>query len=148
MRALLAMMMFVSIGAGIAVLKAKAGESEVRQCLKKSLSKQHPFYQISEDLDKTGKYNRYLALICEGESAKNLYLSIKDQTYPGNWGGKTEGTIKYLGDSGGASLCYHITRDSEGERADRYNCSIRLNISSENLGRTPLEGMNPFSLYK
>lgn len=148
MRALLAILLSTTFGVGIALFTATAGESEVRQCLKKSLSKQHPFYQVSEDLDKSGQYNRYLALICEGEPAKNLYQSIKDQTYPGNWGGKTEGTIRYLTDGGGASLCYHITRDQDGERVDRYNCSIRLNISTDNLGRTPLQGMNPFSLQK
>lgn len=140
--------MMLLIGTGMVSPLAISGESEIRQCLKKAFAKKSPIYQVTEDLDKSGKYNRYLALICDGEAAKSLYHSIKDQTYPGEWGGKTLGNLKYLGDNGGVSLCYHITRDAEGEKADRYNCSIRLNISSENLGRTPLEGMNPFPLNK
>jgi len=141
-------MILLSIGTGMVAPLAISGEAEIKQCLRKSLSKQHPIYQVTEDLDKTGKFNRYLALICDGEAAKNLYHSIKDQTYPGDWTGKTTGNLKYLGDNGGASLCYHITHDADGEKADRYNCSIRLNITNDNLGKTPLEGMNPFPLNK
>ncbi len=125
-----------------------AGDADVKGCLKKAISKENPIYQVSEDLDKSGRYSRYLVLICEGEPAKNLYNSIKEQTYPGDWSGKTQGDLKYLGEMGGVSLCYHITRDSEGERADRYNCSIRLSISAEVLGKTALDGMNAFNLNK
>lgn len=125
-----------------------AGDAEVKACLKKALAKDHPIYQVAEDLDKTGRYTRYLALICEGDAAKSLYNSIKEQTYPGDWSGKTQGDLKYLGETGGVSLCYHITRDADGERADRYNCSIRLSISAEVLGKTTLDGMNAFNLNK
>jgi len=148
MRAISKILMLISGGTILLAQHAFAGEVEVKECLKKALSKANPIYQVSEDLDKSGKYSRYLALICEGEAAKLLYNSIKDQTYPGDWSGKTQGNLKYLGENGGVSLCYHITRDSEGERADRYNCSIRLNVSSENVGKTNLDGMNPFILNK
>jgi hypothetical protein len=148
MRTISKILMLISGGTLLLAQHSFAGDVEVKECLKKALSKANPIYQVSEDLDKSGKYSRYLALICEGEAAKLLYHSIKDQTYPGDWTGKTQGNLKYLGESGGVSLCYHITRDSEGERADRYNCSIRLNISSENLGKTTLDGMNPFILNK
>ena len=127
---------------------ALAGEVEVKACLKKALDKEHPIYQVSEDLDKSGKYSRYLVLICEGDVAKGLYQSIKTQTYPGDWSGKTEGDLKYLGETGGVSLCYHITRDTEGEHSDRYNCSIRLSVASEILGKTTIEGMSVFNLKK
>ena len=136
---------------GLALLTSQysfAGDPEVKACLKKAMSKENPIYQVAEDLDKAGRYSRYLVLICEGDSAKGLYNSIKEQTYPGDWSGKTQGDLKYLGESGGVSLCYHITRDAEGERADKYNCSIRLSISSEVLGKTILEGMNPYNLNK
>ena len=127
---------------------AFAGDAEVKACLKKAITKENPIYQVAEDLDKAGRYSRYLVLICEGDSAKGLYNSIKEQTFPGDWSGKTQGDLKYLGETGGVSLCYHITRDSEGERADRYNCSIRLSISSDILGKTTLDGMNAFNLNK
>ena len=87
-------------------------------------------------------------MICEGDAAKGLYNSIKGETYPGDWSGKTQGDLKYLGETGGVSLCYHITRDSEGERSDRYNCSIRLSISSEVLGKTTVDSMSAFNLNK
>jgi hypothetical protein len=142
-------MLFLMIGFSLMSSPfAYAGDAEVKACLKKAMSKENPIYQVAEDLDKAGKYSRYLVLICEGESAKGLYNSIKEQTYPGDWSGKTQGDLKYLGETGGVSLCYHITRDSEGERADRYNCSIRLNISSDVLGKTTLDGMNAFNLNK
>lgn len=128
--------------------RAFANEADVKACLKKALAKENPIYQVAEELDKTGRFSRYLVLICEGDVARSLYNSIKDQVFPGDWSGKTQGDLKYLGETGGVSLCYHITRDSEGQKADRYNCSIRLNISSEVLGRTPLDGMNTFYLNK
>ncbi len=136
-------------GMGAALLLSApsfGGEIELKDCLKKALSKAHPIYQVAEDLDKAGKYSRYLALICEGDTAKGLYHSIREQTYPGDWEGKTKGDLKYLGETGGVSLCYHITRDAAGERTDRYNCSIRLSISSDVLGKTPLDGMSAFNL--
>lgn len=125
-----------------------AGDAEVKACLKKAVMKENPIYQVAEDLDKAGRYSRYLVLICEGDSAKGLYNAINEQTYPGDWPGKTTGDLKYLGETGGVSLCYHITHDSEGERADKYNCSIRLSISSAVLGKTILDGMNAFNLNK
>ena len=140
-----------SVLLGLALLplqRAFAGEPEVKACLKKAITKDNPIYQVPEELDKTGKYSRYLVLICEGDSAKGLYNSIKGDTFPGDWSGKTQGELKYLGETGGVSLCYHITRDSEGERADRYNCSVRLSISSEVLGKTSVDSMSAFNLNK
>ena len=101
---------------------------------------------MAEDGDGSGHFSRYLAIICEGDSAKNLYDSIKDEATAGDWSGKTKGDLKYLSDKGGASLCYHINRDADGERTDRYSCSIRLNIADSVLGKTVTDGMNPFDL--
>lgn len=123
---------------------ASAGEVEIRACLKKALSKEYPIYQVAEDKDDAGKFSRYLVMICEGDAAKALYNSIIDQTYPGDWSGKTQGNLKYLGETGGSSLCYHITRDSSGIRSDNYNCSIRLSVAAAVLGKTTKDGMAPF----
>ena len=134
------------LGGMLAPSLAFAGGAEVKACLKNAMEKPNPIYQVAEGDDGAGRFNRYLAIICEGDSAKSLYESLRGEVYPGDWSGKTKGDLKYLSDSGDASLCYHITRDQDGERADRYSCSIRLNVSQKALGKTVSDGMNPFEL--
>ena len=116
---------------------------DIKGCLKQALDKETPLYQVPEDSSADG-YSRYLVLICNRDPARDLYDSILGPTTDGDWNGRTRGTIKFLGESGGASMCYHITRDANGEKADDYNCSIRLNIDSKLMGKTQTAEMVPF----
>ena len=144
-------MLFTVIGIGLSLpALSNAGDTEVKACLKKALAKEDPIYQVGGEADKeSGKLSKDLFLICEGEAAKNLYKSINDEVHKGVWPGKpTQGELKYLGETDGASLCYHYTRNSYGERDDSYNCSIHLNISSTYLDKNASDGMTPLKLNK
>ena len=136
----------VTLSVLLAPSLAFAGGAEVKGCLKSAFAKPNPIYQVPEMSDGNGRFFRYLAIICDGDSAKDLYEAIKEESTPGDWSGKTKGEVKYLSMKGDASFCYHITRDADGERADQYSCSIRLNIAERNLGKTVTDGMNPFDL--
>jgi hypothetical protein len=124
---------------------AGASSMDIKGCLKQALEKDTPLYQVPEDHGADG-YSRYLVLICNRGAAKDLYESIDGPSVPGDWNGRTRGDTKFLAQDNGASMCYHITRDAEGEHADDYNCSIRLNIDSKQLGKTQTAEMAPFPL--
>ncbi len=138
-------MMKISWVLGLSLLGATANavQVDVKSCLRQALSKEHPLYQVPEFEGKDG-YSRYLVLICNGTAAKDLYSAIKDSSAPGEWGGKTRGEVKFFGESGGDSACYHITRNQEGDAVSEYNCSIRLNIASRLLGKTQTGEMTSF----
>jgi hypothetical protein len=120
-----------------------ATSMDIKGCLKQALEKDTPLYQVPEDRDTDG-YSRYLVLLCNRDAAKDLYESIQGPPSEGDWNGRTRGTTKFLGENNGASMCYHITRDGNGEKADDYNCSIRLNIDSKQMGKTQSAEMVPF----
>jgi hypothetical protein len=122
-----------------------AATADLKPCLKQALSKSNPLYQVPEFEGKDG-YSRYLVLICNGSAAKELYSAIQDSPSPGDWSGKTRGEVKFFGDGGGSSACYHITRNQEGDPVSDFNCSIRLNIASQLLGKTASGEMTPFDL--
>jgi hypothetical protein len=122
-----------------------ATSMDIKGCLKQALDKENPLYQVPEDASPEG-YSRYLVLLCNREPAKDLYDSINILPTDGDWNGRTRGTVKFLGETGGASMCYHITRDANGEKVDDYNCSIRLNIDSKQMGKTQSTEMAPFPL--
>jgi hypothetical protein len=124
---------------------AGASSMDIKGCLKQALEKDTPLYQVPEEHGTDG-YSRYLVLICNRGPAKDLYETIEGPSTPGDWNGRTRGDTKFLAQDNGASMCYHITRDSEGQPADDYNCSIRLNIDSKQLGKTQNGEMTPFSL--
>jgi len=128
------------VGAG-----ANAAQVDVKSCLRQALSKDHPLYQVPEFEGKDG-YSRYLVLICNGTAAKDLYSAIQDAASPGDWSGKTRGEVKFFGESGGDSACYHITRNQEGDPVSEYNCSIRLNIATRLLGKTQTGEMTTFKV--
>jgi hypothetical protein len=122
---------------------ASGAPVDVKSCLRQALSKEHPLYQVPE-FEGKGGYSRYLVLICNGSAAKDLYSAIQDPAAPGDWTGKTRGEVKFFGESGGDSACYHITRNQEGDPVSEYNCSIRLNIASRLLGKTQTGEMTNF----
>ena len=117
----------------------------IKDCLKQAFEKENPLYQVPEESGPQG-FSRYLALICNEGPARDLYDSISGPTSEGDWNGRTRGTTKFLAESGGASMCYHITRNRDGETANEYSCSIRLNIDSKKLGTTSAGAMIPFPL--
>ena len=120
-----------------------AAVADVKGCLKQALEKETPLYQVPENQEADG-YTRYLVLICKGDTAKDLYDSISGPPTAGDWNGRTRGETKFLGEDGGASMCYHITRDAEGEKSNDYSCSIRLNIDPKLMGKTQGATMSPF----
>ncbi len=132
---------WLALSAGSAV--ANGVQVDVKSCLRQALSKEHPLYQVPEFEGKDG-YSRYLVLICNGTAAKDLYSAIKDPAAPGDWTGRTRGEVKFFGESGGDSACYHITRNQEGDSVSEYNCSIRLNIATRLLGKTQTAEMTNF----
>jgi hypothetical protein len=119
-----------------------AGFNEVKACLKQALEKESPIYQVPENQEPDG-YTRYLAMLCNGDPAKELFESISGPASAGDWNGKTRGDTKFLAEEGGASMCYHITRDADGEKANDYSCSIRLNIDAKELGKVQSASMSP-----
>ena len=141
MRILTAIMFFVPPASSFAA----ANSMDIKGCLRQALEKDTPLYQVPEDHGADG-YSRYLVLICNRGPAKDLYESIDGTSTPGDWNGRTRGDMKFLAEENGASMCYHITRDAEGEKTDDYNCSIRLNIDSKQLGKTQTAEMIPFPL--
>ena len=120
-----------------------ASAIDIKSCLKQALAKGNPIYQVPEGSSTEG-YNRYLAMLCDGEPAKILYNSLAGVAAPGDWNGRTRGETKILGEDGGSSMCYHITRDASGEKSNTYNCSIRLNIDSKQMGKSQSGEMTPF----
>ncbi|NDG85564.1 MAG: hypothetical protein EBX52_11100, partial [Proteobacteria bacterium] len=60
--------------------------------------------------------------------------------------GKAQGEFKYLGESGGASMCYRVSVDAEGQNVNDYHCSIRLSVDSRYLGASDQRQMSPYSL--
>jgi hypothetical protein len=130
---------------GLSTGGALAAPADIKSCLRQALSKDHPLYQVPEFEGKEG-FSRYLVLICNGAAAKELYSAIRDNASPGEWSGKTRGEVKFFGEEGGSSACYHITRNQEGDPVSDYNCSIRLNIASQLLGKTQTGEMTPFKV--
>jgi len=126
--------------------KAFAGVNEVKECLAQALAKENPVFQVADAPTPEERFSRYLVMICSGKSAQNLFESLSGKPIEGEWAGKTRGEFKYLGEDGGASMCYHINTNSEGRIVDDYNCSIRLNVASQNLGKTKESEMQPFIL--
>jgi len=133
----------LALSAGTAF--ANGVQVDVKSCLRQALSKEHPLYQVPEFEGKDG-YSRYLVLICNGTAAKDLYSAIQDPAAPGDWTGRTRGEVKFFGESGGDSACYHITRNQEGDPVSEYNCSIRLNIATRLLGKTQTGEMTNFKV--
>ena len=119
-------------------------EDEVKACLKQSLAKESPVYQVPEITNSVQGNDRYLAMLCDGGPAKDLYRTLEGVPTEGKWGGKTRGEIKFLGENDGSSMCYHIMRNSEGNSVDEFACTIRLTISQKVLGKTPASEMGPF----
>jgi hypothetical protein len=141
-------LMSVVIGMALSSGTSFAGPSEVKDCLREAIAKPNPVFQVADAPSPVERFSRYLVMICNGESAKNLYESLNEAAVPGEWAGKTRGEFKYLGEDGGASMCYHVNTDSKGEIVNEYNCSIRLTIASKNLGKTKDSEMEPFILKK
>jgi hypothetical protein len=123
---------------------ASNSESEVRACLKQSLTTQSPVYQVPQGEGNASGFGTYLALMCKGNEAEKLYHSLKDDGIPGEWSGRMRGEVKNLSESGGSSLCYHVTRDADGQSVDDYSCSIRLNVAEKNLGKLKTQDMVSF----
>ncbi|MBC7396364.1 MAG: hypothetical protein H7333_02880 [Bdellovibrionales bacterium] len=117
---------------------------ELKACLKQSLAKESPVYQVPEVSNSVQGNDRYLAMLCDGASAKELYKTLEGAPQEGKWGGKTRGEIKFLGENDGSSMCYHIIRNAEGNSVDQFACTIRLTISQKVLGKTPAFEMGPF----
>lgn len=117
---------------------------EVKACLKQSLAKESPVYQVPEITNSVQGNDRYLAMLCDGPPAKDLYRTLDGTPTEGKWGGKTRGEIKFLGENDGSSMCYHIVRNSGGSSVDEFACTIRLTISQKVLGKTPAFEMSPF----
>jgi hypothetical protein len=124
---------------------AADSSAAVKACLAQAITKDNPIYQVPEVKEADG-YTRYLAVICNNDVAKDLFNSIPGPADAGDWDGKTRGDRKFLAEDGGASMCYHITRDSEGEKANTYGCSIRLNIDTKHLGKAQSGQMVAFPL--
>ncbi len=117
---------------------------ELKACLKYALAKESAIYQIPEVTNSIEGNDRYLAMLCDGPVAKDLYRTIVGLPQEGKWGGKTRGEIKFLGENDGSSMCYHIVRNGEGDSVDEFACTIRLLISQKVLGKTPAFEMTPF----
>ncbi len=126
-------------------LASLGAATDVKACLKQAMQKEDPLYQVPEEGGTDG-YSRYLVLICNGSVAKDLYNSISDAASPGDWNGRTRGEVKFFGENGSGSMCYHISRNSDGEPTNDYNCSVRLSIASKELGKTQTKEMIPFSV--
>jgi hypothetical protein len=125
---------------------AHADADDVRGCLKQAFAKDNPVYQVPEDSGNPEGYDAYLSIMCNKDAAKALYSSIKVAPLIGEWSGKVKGEFKYVGQVGGASMCYHTYRNSDGDVIDEYSCSIRLNVSPSVLGPTKNKEMAAFPI--
>ena len=123
-----------------------AGPKEVKACLREALDKPNPVFQVSDAPSSVDKASRYLVVICNGNGAKELFKSINTVPTEGEWSGKTRGDFKYLSEGNDPSMCYHINTNSDGVIVDDYNCSIRLSLNPEMLGKTSEREMKPFDL--
>ena len=118
----------------------------MRACLKQAFASETPVYQVPEEGGSPEGYDVFLSVMCNHEAAITLYNSIKVAPLIGEWSSKIRGDFKYVGEVGGASMCYHTYRNSDGDVVDDYSCSIRLNVSSALLGKTKNKEMAPFSV--
>jgi hypothetical protein len=122
-----------------------APPESLKACLKSALSRESPLYAVPEKTPIEG-LQHYLVMVCDGQPAKDLYLSIPGAGFEADFPGKAQGEFKYLGESGGSSMCYRVSVDAEGQMVNEYHCSIRLGIDSRFIGASDSRQMAPYSL--
>jgi len=133
------------LAAGPAHAATPPTSEALKACLKMALGRENPLYQVPEKAVREG-LSHYLVMMCDGQSARDLYLSLPGAALEAEFPGKAQGEFKYLGEAGGASMCYRVSVDSEGQNVNDYHCSIRLSIDSRHIGSSGQRQMAPYPL--
>ena len=134
------------LGGGVYPANSKAAaQDSLKGCLKSALARENPLYDVPEKSPLEG-LSHYLVMVCDGQSAKDLFLSIPGSGFEADFPGKAQGEFKYLGEAGGGSMCYRVSVDSDGQLVNQYHCSIRLGIDSKFIGSSDVRQMTPYLL--
>ena len=122
-----------------------ATQEALKGCLKSALSRENPLYSVPEKSPLEG-LSHYLVMMCDGQTAKDLYQTIPGTGFEADFTGKAQGEFKYLGEAGGGSMCYRVSVDADGQLVNQYHCSIRLGVYSKFIGSAESRQMSPYSL--
>jgi len=122
-----------------------ATQEALKGCLKSALSRENPLYAVPEKSPLEG-LSHYLVMMCDGQTAKDLYHALPGTGFEADFTGKAQGEFKYLGEAGGGSMCYRVSVDAEGQLVNQYHCSIRLGVDSKYIGSPESRQMSPYSL--